>query len=340
MVMLLVARILQGIGLGAEVPLAAIYLNEISPTQSRGRVILSFQTIFAVSVAITAVVALWVIPRWGWRWMLAFGVLPLALLPYLWRHLPESPRWLASVGQLERADAALRRIEQAIARTRTLPPPRPRPDSVAETPKGSFRTLLTHGYRRRTLTVWGVLFCTSAVGYGLQTWLPTLYHTSFHLSVQKTLAYSLTNSLVSPVGTLSGALLIDRIGRKPTFAISFSGAALPLLVLWQTAHSAAPIFIVTLAATACFFISIMLGGAYVLAPEMYPTSLRGLGVGVGTGFFRLAAIVSPAAIGLLLQAAGISSVFLMLGLIAVLGTVLVLLFVVETRGRSLEELVV
>jgi putative MFS transporter len=338
--MLLAARVLQGIGLGAEVPLAAIYLNEISPARSRGRLILLFQSIFAASVAITAIVALWVVPRLGWRWMLAFGAMPLVLLPTMWRNLPESPRWLAGVGQLERADQALQRIEQAIARTRTLPPALRQPESAPAAARGSLASLLKPGYRRRTLTVWAILFCTSAVGYGLLTWLPTLYHTIFHLTIQQSLAYSLSNSLVSPLGSLSGALLIDRLGRKPTFAISFIGAAVPLLVLWQIAGHATPLAIATLAGIACFFISILLAGIYVYAPEVYPTEMRGLGVGVGTGFYRLAAIVSPAAIGVLLQATGVTTVFFTLALIAALGALVVWLFAIETRGQSLEQLTI
>ena len=205
--------------------------------------------------------------------------------------------------------------------------------------KPSYRNLLQGAYRRRTLTVWAMLFCTSAVGYGLLTWLPSLYRSSFHLSVEQSLRFGVVTSIMSPAGSLIGALLIDRLGRKACFTGAFLGAAVPMFVLWRmTAGQADPSPMLWLPAFAMFSISILLAGIYVYAPEVYPTTLRGLGVGAGSSFYRLAAIVSPTVIGWLLQKAGLATVFLALGIVATAGALVVVLFAMETRGRQLEEL--
>jgi putative MFS transporter len=120
------------------------------------------------------------------------------------------------------------------------------------------------------------------------------------------------------------------------FSIAFAGAAAPLLVLWAGASAAAPVVVMGLAATAFFFISIMLAGIYVYAPEIYPTHLRALGTGVATAWYRLAAIVSPTVVGVVLAGAGIGAVFLMLAAVALVGAAVVALFAVEMRGRPLQ----
>ena len=69
-------RFFQGLGLGAEVPIAATYMNEFTRAELRGRLVLLFQAIFAFGVMITALLAVWVVPHLGWQWMFVFGALP------------------------------------------------------------------------------------------------------------------------------------------------------------------------------------------------------------------------------------------------------------------------
>jgi putative MFS transporter len=333
-------RFVQGLGLGAEVPIAATYMNELTRHDMRGRMVALFQSIFAFGVMITALVSIWVVPHLGWNWMFIIGAIPALLAIFLRRLVPESPRWLAGRGRLGEADATLAHIEKAVtASGATLPTvPGNIPKIVKQEAKWS--ELFSNDYLGRTLTAWAMAFMTSIVGYGLLAWLPTIYRTVYHLPLDQNLRYSFISYFVGLFGTLSGALLLDRFGRRPSYILAFAGAALPLLgVWWLSRDGQMPVeTLVALASVSLFFISILLGGIYVYLPEIYPTRMRALGSGTASAWMRIAAIVGPAIVGFILGGAGLSSVFLFFAVAGLAGALIVFLFAIETRGKVLEEI--
>jgi putative MFS transporter len=117
-------RFLQGIGLGGEVPIAASYINEISRAHNRGRFFILYELTFSFGLALTGVIAAFVVPWFGWRAMFVLGAVPALLALWLRRALPESPRWLAEQGRLEEANTVMKGIETIYQdRGTTLPPP-------------------------------------------------------------------------------------------------------------------------------------------------------------------------------------------------------------------------
>lgn len=336
-------RFAQGLGLGAEVPIAATYMNEFTRANVRGRLVALFQTIFAFGVMLTALAAIWVVPYLGWQAMFIIGAFPALLGLWLRRLVPESPRWLAAQGRLSDADAALGRIE-AVAEADSGKPMPPLPTNIPEiiAHKARWTELFAGEYLRRTLTAWVMAFSTSIIGYGLLAWLPTIYRNVYHLPIGQNLQYSFISYFAGLFGALFAVFLIDRFGRRPCYTISFLGAALPLLALWWLSRSElVPVeTVVTLASVALFFISILLASIYVYLPEIYPTRMRALGSGVASSWLRVASIVGPVIVGAILGGGGLQFVFLFFGITGLFGALVVIFFAIETKGKLLEEIAV
>ena len=100
--LLLVLRLLQGLGLGAEVPVAATYISELAKAKGRGRFVLLFEVIFPVGLLAAAVLGKWIVPNLGWQYLFYVGGIPALLALFMMRNLPELPRWLASRGRSRR----------------------------------------------------------------------------------------------------------------------------------------------------------------------------------------------------------------------------------------------
>lgn len=333
---LLIFRLLQGIGIGGEVPIAATYINEMAKAQGRGRFVLLYELVFSVGLVAAALTGVWVVPNLGWHAMFYIGAVPALLALVLRRVLPESARWLTTKGRLVEADKVIREIEaDAEGRGIKLPPPAPAPVDAKVMAPTRWRELFEGIYMRRTIVVWALWFCTYFVTYGATAWLPTLYRTVFHVDVQTALTYGLITQAVGLLGSTTAALSIDRTGRRGWFSFAFAIGAIPLIVLGL--HGATTATMVLICATLAYpFVGSNSLSCYLYTPEIYPTRLRAIGCSTATVWLRFGSVLAPAAVGSVLENFGISAVFIMFGGVAVVGAVVGRLLI-ETRGRVLEE---
>jgi len=332
---LLVFRLIQGFGLGGEVPIAAVYISELARTQVRGRFVMLYELIFPVGIVAASLIGLWVVPALGWQYMFFIGAIPAVLVLFLRRVLPESPRWLASAGRLKEADAAMTQIEQETQKATGQPLPPPQPVVKVPEKKASLSDLFGPFYLRRTLVVWLIWFTAYLVNYGLSIWMPTVYRTVFKLPLDVSLRYGLITTAVGLIGAAIAALVIDHIGRKTLFATCFAGGAIALIALSQIANPTPEQVLIFISISYLFVNAINLG-VYLYTPELYPTRMRAFGVGAATAWLRLASMVGPITVGFMI-ATGLQSVFLAFGALAVITSIVTALFAIETKQRILED---
>jgi MFS transporter, putative metabolite:H+ symporter len=331
----LVFRTIQGIGLGGEVPVAAVFISELAKAHGRGRFVLLYELVFPIGLVAAALLGLWIVPHLGWQWMFVVGALPALLALVLRRLLPESPRWLAVHGRMAEAEAAVSLIEAETQKAIGHPLPPPKPMVAAVDKPASWADLFGAFYLQRTLVAWVIWFAAYFVNYGLSIWLPTVYRTVFKLPLDVSLRYGLITQAVGLIGTLICALTIDHVGRRPWFALSFAAAAIALgaLAFFPTPTAEQVLTCMTIA---YFFVSTINIGVYLYTPELYPTRVRALGVGAATAWLRFASMIGPTVVGMML-AGGLSSVFVTFAIVAAIAAVITGLFAIETKGRVLEE---
>jgi MFS transporter, putative metabolite:H+ symporter len=332
---LIAARTVQGFGLGGEVPVAATYISELARAKGRGRFVLLYELVFPVGLVSAGFIGSWVVPRFGWQWMFVIGALPAFVAMVLQRLLPESPRWLATRGRAADAQAAIATIERATEQStgQPLPPPQPIMLHGSQTP--SWSDLFGPIYLRRTLVVWVIWFAAYFFNYGLVVWLPTIYLTVFKLPLQQSLQFGLITQAVGFCGALTCALSIDRVGRRPWFALAFAVNAIALGSLFVLGPDS-PQRVLAFVSSGYFFVSVLSIGVYVYTPELYPTRSRAIAVGTATAWLRFASILGPSIVGAIVGS-GLGNVFLLFAAVAVVGAVVTGLFAVETKGRVLED---
>jgi putative MFS transporter len=334
---LLILRAIQGLGLGGEVPIAAVYISEITKASGRGRFILLYELVFPVGLVAAGFVGRWIVPNLGWHSMFLADAIPAIFALFLQRALPESPRWLAVKGRSAEAEKSLIIIEKATEKAigYSLPPPLATATVVESA--ASWRDLFGKLYLRRTLVVWTIWFSAYLITYGLTVWLPTIYRSVFKLSLEQSLQYGLLTQICGLLGTILCALTIDRVGRRPWFAFACAGAAVTLCLLWYIGADSASRLVIFVS-IAFFFSSILSIGVYLYTPELYPTRSRALGVATATAWLRVASIIGPTAMGVMIANGNFDSGFLLIGLVAGAASVVTLFFATETKGGVLEDI--
>jgi MFS transporter, putative metabolite:H+ symporter len=340
---LYVARIIQGFGLGAEVPIAGALFNEFVRGRTRGLVVGLYENAFNLAVNIAPLIALIVYGLvgndLGWRVLFGIGALPLFATFIRRSVLPESPRWLVQKGRVTEAEAVVASFE-AEARRAGQPLPEPVVKPLTLPKRTNFFELFGGIYRQRTIQVWLQWFCAYSVSsYGAL--LPALY-VAGGLQVSQALTVQVVANAINFAYSFFMIPQFDRWGRKPLFIAGFGAAAVALLtgafvvgVLgikdWYVLAIVAAV--VTMGALPSTL------GLYIYTPELYPTRMRAWGTAAATSMNRLAQTVGPALAGILIASAfGIAAVFALNGVIALIGVVSVLWLGIETKGRVLEEI--
>jgi MFS transporter, putative metabolite:H+ symporter len=331
-------RFLQGVGTGGEVPVASAYISEFIGAEKRGRFFLLYEVIFPIGLMFAGMIGFFLVPHYGWRAMFIVGLIPSVLtIPLRWL-MPESPRWLASKGRVAEADAVVKMLESDATRNgAVLPEPVVRSIALRSAARSDWRELFKGIYLKRTLMIWSLWVCSYMINNGLVTWLPTLYKQVFQLPLQTSLAYGWITSAVGVIASIVCALLIDKVGRKPWYAIAFLLATLPLTALaWLGATTA--IQVVVFATLTYAILQTITFSLYLYSAELYPTRLRAVGTGFGSAWLRAGSSIGPILVGAIVSDLGIRYVFAVFAAVALVGGLTTVLFAVETKGRVLEEL--
>jgi len=329
--LLLAARIVAGLGLGGELPVVATLVSEFSPRAQRGRMIVLLESFWAYGTLAAGLVALFVLPQFGWRGAFVVAALPALYVAYLRSALPESPRYLAERGRGAEADAIVRRVERAgggalLTLGAAVAPARSGRTSISE--------LWKPAYARRTAMLWILWFGITFTYYGIFLYVPSLL-AARGLSEVRSNEFFFLSTIAQIPGYFSAAWLVERWGRKPTLVAYLLGTAASAF-LFGNSGTGTDAFVY--AALLSFFNLGAWGVVYTISPELYPTAVRATGAGVAASVGRIGGIIGPFLTPVLVPTLGQSGVFAMFMILLVVTALNVWLLAEETKGRSLEEI--
>jgi putative MFS transporter len=323
-------RFIAGIGLGAEQPLCFAYAGEYAPKNIRGRFIGGVQLIGgAFSWPLTTLFALAFRDSMGWRgcWIV-IGI--CALIVFLFRFsLPESPRWLATHGQGERALDLLERMGMKRPPAgETLAT-----DAASDTHSDPIGVVFRH-YRVRVIAgmVCFVAFFGAALGLG--AWLPSMI-ASRGMTITKSLTYTLGMQVAFPCASLFMMYALEKFGRKRTAIIAFVMAGV-FAVGFVNANTNTLLLVVGFCMI--FFIQLAGNSMQIFASEVFPTNARASGFGIAQGTGRLGAAFIIPAILWIQTGYGVGAVFVSIAISLVIAAGTVTLIGPEARGVPLDVL--
>jgi MFS family permease len=340
-----------GLALGADYPAAHLVISESIPAAIRGRLVLgafSCQALGAVLGTALAALLLGLRPELGtWRLFYLLPVLPVLLVAWGRLFLPESSPWLLSRGDLEGAERQLARLLNRPELS--LEPAAPMGPEV----EAPWRQLFQPQLLRATTLSAVPWFLQDVSTYGIGLFTPVIMAAAFGLgSLDSGEAALIHNDLLAARGTawINLAFLVgiavamglaDRWGRIPLQILGFGGCAAGLLLAAAGAtpsHQQLPLIV---AGFVLFQFMTNLGPnaqTYLLAGELFPTSLRGLGAGFAAAAGKLGAVLAALGFPLFLAHWGLHRLLPLLALCSLLGAAVTWCCRIETKGLDLHPL--
>lgn len=334
-------RLIAGFGTGAESAIIAPYLAEFVGKRYRGQFTGSLAGFFSFGYVLAAVLGYVILgQRWGsYKTLLIITALPIVMVLWWRRALPESPRWLESQGKTVAAQHIVSRIEADIVRDGhtlepiTVAPPAPH-FATRATLWGNLSMLWTGKLARVTAVSWYLWIAVAFSYYAFFTWIPSLLVQN-GMTITKSFAFSVAIYGAQIPGYFSAAFLNERLGRQRVigFYLILGAVFAGALAIATTERQ-----IIMAAMGLSFFMNGSFGGLYAYTSEVFPTRIRATGMGTSSSIGRLGAIGAPILVGMVFPVLGFGGVFGTTMVALITGAVIVLMFGVQTKGRSLEDI--
>lgn len=345
-------RILGGVGIGIASNLSPMYIAEISPGNIRGRFV-SINQLTVVLGILSAQIVNWLIAdpvasgedmlsSWngqeGWRWMFWSGAVPAVLFFILVFFIPESPRWLATQGQYEKAGTILSKIGGAAYAQAEIEGIQAAVNRIKE--KISYK-MLWQGKVPRILLI-GIVIAVFQQWCGINVifnYAQEIFSAAGY-GVSDILFNIVVTGVTNVIFTFVGMYTVDKLGRRALLLFGAVGLASVYALLGACYYfhiTGIVVLLLVVAAIACYAMTLA-PIVWVVLSEIFPNKIRGMAMAVSTFALWSACFVLTYTFPLLNSGLGAYGTFWLYGVICVLGFWFIKKQLPETKGKSLEEI--
>lgn len=315
-------RFIAGLGLGGVTPTAIALTIEYSPVNRRNFNNALMFSGFSIGGILSALLAIPLVPMFGWRVMFWIGLAPLVLiLPLAYKFLPESVGFLLAKGRREEAEELARRFDVPVEVTAGSAEGAGE-DSTRTSKMGALVSIFTRNYVAATVLFWVASFLGLLLVYGLSNWLPQIMIEAGY-PLGSALSFLLVLNIGAIVGVILASTMADRFGSKPVTTLSFLAAAVSIFLMTLQPPTLLLYALVAVAGLGSIGTQILVN-AYVAGH--YPVGNRATGLGWSLGVGRLGAILGPPLGGFVIGSQlGLEWNFYAFAIPAVLGAVVILM---------------
>ncbi len=341
--MLVIGRLIVGVGIGLASGTVPVYISEVSAAEDRGWQVSLFQLAITVGIVLAYLVDYGFAPREAWRWMFGVAVVPAVVFAVGMYFLPESPRWLVRAGERQAARAVLSRIRGSDNVERELREIESTL-AVAEA-RGKMIDLFEPAARPALIVGMGLAVFQQVTGINTVIYYaPIIIQSAGIPSASGAILATLGIGIVNMIMTVVSMWLIDRMGRRPLLLTGVAGMAIALGALgWvfrqaQPNETSATLAVGSMMVYVAAF-AISLGPIFwLLIAEIYPLKIRSSAEGLSAAFNWSSNLLVSVTFLTLVHQLGASRTFWLYGALAVGAWIFSYYRVPETRRRSLEEI--
>jgi sugar porter (SP) family MFS transporter len=342
--LLVIARIVIGVAIGLASAAAPVYISEVAPPESRGRLVSFFQLAVTIGILVAYLVSLAFDASEAWRWMLGLGVVPALALAFGMLRMPQSPRWLVMSGDdfAARATLAKIRVDDPNTIDRELGEIK---DSLDEKP-GAWSELLQPLVKAALMVGVGLAILQQVTGINTVIYYaPTIVEFTGVDSSAGSILAAVGVGVINVAFTVLALRLLDRAGRRTLLMIGVSGMVISLFLLGLAFEGGGggstfdSVLAIGSLMTYVASFAISLGPIFwLLNAELYPLSVRSKAAGIGTMANWTFNFIVSLTFLLLIEALGRSGAFWFYGAIGLLTLIFCWKSVPETKGKHLEDI--